>query len=273
MHTTWSDGRAALETMVAGCEARGYGVPAPFHGPRATGPCKGSNASALRAQHGEMAGPVQARHPSIRGLRALELDVMEDGSLPLSEDELAPLFGPPARRRPHAPRAAARGADPALACGRSTTREWRSSPIRRRGASAAAVTSTRIGTRSRPRPQRALFRFFLAHPSELDLDGGLRARTRRPAGVVVVEPTPTGASSTTCPLGRRAGRAAAGSSPRTSCEHAAARRAALLAAAEARARRRNKIYAGSPSTSGRVRRATRPGSPSACSRSAAGRRG
>jgi len=90
MHTTWSDGRAALETMVAGCEARSYEYCAiTDHGPGLP-VVQGLDASALRAQHREIA-EVQARHPSIRVLHALELDVMEDGSLPLSEDELAPL--------------------------------------------------------------------------------------------------------------------------------------------------------------------------------------
>ncbi|HEV8238631.1 MAG TPA: DNA polymerase/3'-5' exonuclease PolX [Thermoanaerobaculia bacterium] len=90
MHTTWSDGRAALETMVAGCEGRGYEYCAiTDHGPGLP-VVQGLDASALRAQHREIA-EVQARHPAIRILHALELDVMGDGSLPLSEEDLRPL--------------------------------------------------------------------------------------------------------------------------------------------------------------------------------------
>ncbi|HET9767407.1 MAG TPA: DNA polymerase/3'-5' exonuclease PolX [Thermoanaerobaculia bacterium] len=90
MHTTWSDGRADLESMVAACAARGYAYCAiTDHGPGLP-VVQGLDASALRAQHREIA-EVQARHPEIRVLHALELDVMEDGSFPLSEEGLAPL--------------------------------------------------------------------------------------------------------------------------------------------------------------------------------------
>ncbi len=90
MHTTWSDGRADLESMVAACAARGYAYCAiTDHGPGLP-VVQGLDASALRAQHREIA-EVQARHPEIRVLHALELDVMEDGSFPLSEEDLAPL--------------------------------------------------------------------------------------------------------------------------------------------------------------------------------------
>ena len=90
MHTTWSDGRAELESMVAACAARGYAYCAiTDHGPGLP-VVQGLDASALRAQHREIAA-VQARHPEIRVLHALELDVMEDGSFPLSEEDLAPL--------------------------------------------------------------------------------------------------------------------------------------------------------------------------------------
>ena len=90
MHTTWSDGRTDLETMVAACAARGYAYCAiTDHGPGLP-VVQGLDASALRAQHREVAA-VQARHPEIRVLHALELDVMEDGSFPLSGEDLGPL--------------------------------------------------------------------------------------------------------------------------------------------------------------------------------------
>lgn len=90
MHTTWSDGRATLEQMVAACAARGYEYCAiTDHGPGLP-VVQGLDASALRAQRAEVAA-VQERHPQIRVLHALELDVLEDGSFPLSDEELAPL--------------------------------------------------------------------------------------------------------------------------------------------------------------------------------------
>jgi DNA polymerase (family 10) len=90
MHTTWSDGRATLEQMVAACAARGYQYCAiTDHGPGLP-VVQGLDASALRAQRAEVAA-VRARYPAIRLLHALELDVMEDGSLPLAEEDLAPL--------------------------------------------------------------------------------------------------------------------------------------------------------------------------------------
>jgi DNA polymerase (family X) len=90
MHTNWSDGRTTLEAMVAACAARGHEYCAiTDHGPGLP-VVRGLDASALRAQHNEVAG-VQARHPEIRVLHALELDILEDGSFPLSTEELAPL--------------------------------------------------------------------------------------------------------------------------------------------------------------------------------------
>jgi DNA polymerase (family 10) len=90
MHTTWSDGRAELEAMVAACAARGHEYCAiTDHGPGLP-VVQGLDGSAIRAQHREVEA-VRARHPGIRVLHALELDVMEDGTLPLTEDELRPL--------------------------------------------------------------------------------------------------------------------------------------------------------------------------------------
>jgi DNA polymerase (family 10) len=90
MHTTWSDGRAELEAMVAACAARGYQYCAiTDHGPGLP-VVRGLDELALRAQHAEVAA-VQARHPGIRVLHALELDVLGDGSLALDEAALAPL--------------------------------------------------------------------------------------------------------------------------------------------------------------------------------------
>ena len=90
MHTTWSDGRVELEGMVAACAERGHEYCAiTDHGPGLP-VVQGLDASSLRAQHREVAA-VQARHPGIRVLHGLELDLFADGSLPLADEDLAPL--------------------------------------------------------------------------------------------------------------------------------------------------------------------------------------
>jgi DNA polymerase (family 10) len=90
MHTTWSDGRVALEGMVVACAERGHEYCAiTDHGPGLP-VVQGLDASAMRAQRREIAD-VQARHPAIRVLHGLELDLLADGSLPLTDEDLAPL--------------------------------------------------------------------------------------------------------------------------------------------------------------------------------------
>jgi DNA polymerase (family 10) len=184
MHTTWSDGRAALETMVAGCEARGYEYCAiTDHGPGLP-VVQGLDASALRAQHREIA-EVQARHPRVRVLHALELDVMADGSLPLSEEELAPL-------------------DLLLAAVHSRLKLPRDEQTQRylraldhpRVAILAHPTARRLGRRGRVDADwDAIFAKAAARgvaveangsPERLDLDGGLLRRARAAGCRVVV---------------------------------------------------------------------------------------
>jgi DNA polymerase (family 10) len=90
MHSTWSDGRATVEQMVAACEARGYEYCAiTDHGPGLP-VVQGLDGPRLRAQWGEIV-EVQARHPGIRVLRGLEVDVLADGSLALGDELLAGL--------------------------------------------------------------------------------------------------------------------------------------------------------------------------------------
>jgi DNA polymerase (family 10) len=90
MHSDWSDGRATLDQMVAACAARGLSYCAiTDHGPGLP-VVQGLDGSAIRAQAREIAA-VRERHPQIRVLHALEVDAMEDGSLPLTVEELAPL--------------------------------------------------------------------------------------------------------------------------------------------------------------------------------------
>ena len=184
MHTTWSDGRAALETMVAACAARGYEYCAiTDHGPGLP-VVQGLDASALRAQHREIAA-VQARHPAIRVLHALELDVMEDGSFPLSEEELAPLdlLLAAVHTRLKLPR-------------EEQTQRYLRALDHPRVAILAHPTARRLGRRGRVDADwEAIFAKAAARgvaveangsPERLDLDGGLLRRARALGCKVVV---------------------------------------------------------------------------------------
>jgi len=90
MHSTWSDGRASIEEMAAACAARGYEYFAITDHSQALPMIGGLDAAAVRRQWEEIA-EVQARHPEIRILRSLEIDVLADGSLDLDEETLAGL--------------------------------------------------------------------------------------------------------------------------------------------------------------------------------------
>ena len=90
MHSTWSDGRATVEKMVAGCVARGYEYCAiTDHGPGLP-VVQGLEGARLRAQWAEI-DEVQARHPSIRVLRGLEVDIFGDGTLALPDEQMGGL--------------------------------------------------------------------------------------------------------------------------------------------------------------------------------------
>jgi DNA polymerase (family 10) len=89
MHSTWSDGRETLETMVAACVERGYEYMAITDHSKALAMTNGLDARRLRLQWLEVA-EVAARHPEIHLLRGMEVDILADGTLDL-EDEM--LFG------------------------------------------------------------------------------------------------------------------------------------------------------------------------------------
>jgi DNA polymerase (family 10) len=90
MHSTWSDGRATLEEMVAACAARGYEYMAITDHSKALAMVRGLDAHRLALQWGEIAA-VQARHPEIRILKSMEIDILADGTLDLEEEMLAGL--------------------------------------------------------------------------------------------------------------------------------------------------------------------------------------
>ena len=90
MHSTWSDGRASLEEMLIGCVARGYEYFAITDHSKALAMAGGLDAKKLRRQWLEV-DEVAARHPEIRLLRSMEVDILGDGLLDLEEKLLAEL--------------------------------------------------------------------------------------------------------------------------------------------------------------------------------------
>jgi DNA polymerase (family 10) len=90
MHSTWSDGRNTLEEMVAGCAAHGYEYMAITDHSKALAMVNGLDARRLKLQWLEI-DAIRARHPEIQLLRALEVDILADGTLDLEDEMLAGL--------------------------------------------------------------------------------------------------------------------------------------------------------------------------------------
>ncbi|HEX9942494.1 MAG TPA: DNA polymerase/3'-5' exonuclease PolX [Thermoanaerobaculia bacterium] len=90
MHSTWSDGRNSIEEMVEACAARGYEYMVISDHSKALSMVNGLDAYRLRQQWLEI-DEVRARHPEIRILRAMEVDILGDGSLDLEDEMLAGL--------------------------------------------------------------------------------------------------------------------------------------------------------------------------------------
>ncbi len=86
MHSTWSDGKTSIEEMLVACAERGYEYFALTDHSKALAMTGGLDAARVRQQWEEI-DRVQARHPEIRLLKSLEVDILADGSLDL-EDEL-----------------------------------------------------------------------------------------------------------------------------------------------------------------------------------------
>jgi DNA polymerase (family 10) len=90
MHSTWSDGRASIEEMVEACAARGYEYMVISDHSKSLAMTGGLDAYRLRQQWAEI-DEVRARHPEIRILRSMEVDILGDGSLDLEDEMLAGL--------------------------------------------------------------------------------------------------------------------------------------------------------------------------------------
>jgi DNA polymerase (family 10) len=90
MHSTWSDGRDTIEDMAVACAARGYEYMVISDHSKALAMTNGLDAYRLRLQWKEIEG-IQRRHPEIRILKAMEIDILADGALDLEDEMLAGL--------------------------------------------------------------------------------------------------------------------------------------------------------------------------------------
>jgi len=90
MHTTRTDGRDSIDDMVAGARARGYEYMAITEHSKAIAMAFGFDAERVRKSVGEIEAARQ-RHPDIRILHGLEVDILADGELDLDDDTLALL--------------------------------------------------------------------------------------------------------------------------------------------------------------------------------------
>jgi DNA polymerase (family 10) len=90
MHSTWSDGRNSIEEMVEACVAHGYEYMVISDHSKSLAMTGGLDAYRLREQWKEI-DEVRSRHPEIRILRSMEVDILGDGSLDLEDEMLAGL--------------------------------------------------------------------------------------------------------------------------------------------------------------------------------------
>jgi DNA polymerase (family 10) len=87
MHSTWSDGRDTLETMIASAAARGYEYHSISEHSWGRGPRYGLSPEQVRAQRAKV-HEYGNRH-SIRTLCSSEVDILPDGSMDYSNEVLA----------------------------------------------------------------------------------------------------------------------------------------------------------------------------------------
>ena len=90
MHSTWSDGKNAIEEMLEACVAKGYEYFALTDHSKALAMTGGLDAKRLQEQWVEI-DEVQARHPEIRFLKSQEVDILADGTLDQDDDLLEQL--------------------------------------------------------------------------------------------------------------------------------------------------------------------------------------
>lgn len=90
MHSTWSDGRASIEDMMRACMERGYEYMALTDHSKALAMTGGLDEEKLARQWEEL-DEVTAANPGITLLRGLEVDILKDGTLDLSDEWLEKL--------------------------------------------------------------------------------------------------------------------------------------------------------------------------------------
>lgn len=90
MHSTWSDGRESVESMLEACAARGYDYLAITDHSKALAMTGGLDAAKLREQWQEIA-EISSRHDEITLLRGMEVDILANGVLDLDDEMLAEL--------------------------------------------------------------------------------------------------------------------------------------------------------------------------------------
>jgi DNA polymerase (family 10) len=90
MHSTWSDGKNSIEEMLSGCVELGYEYFAITDHSKALAMIEGLDEEGLRRQFGEI-DEISGRHPEIRVLRSMEVDILADGTLDLADEMLEAL--------------------------------------------------------------------------------------------------------------------------------------------------------------------------------------
>lgn len=90
MHSTWSDGRASIEDMMRACMERGYEYMALTDHSKALAMTGGLDEEKLARQWEEL-DEITAANPGITLLRGLEVDILKDGTLDLSDEWLEKL--------------------------------------------------------------------------------------------------------------------------------------------------------------------------------------
>jgi DNA polymerase (family 10) len=90
LHSTYSDGRDDLETMIAACHGLGYEYIAITDHSESASASRTVTASDL-ARQGEEIERLRERYPDMTLLRGVEADILPDGRLDFADDVLEPL--------------------------------------------------------------------------------------------------------------------------------------------------------------------------------------
>ncbi|MFQ5526456.1 MAG: DNA polymerase/3'-5' exonuclease PolX [Thermoanaerobaculia bacterium] len=89
-HSNWSDGKNSIEEMVVAAKARGYEYLAVTDHSPLLAMTGGLDRHKLKQQWAQIEA-VQDRHPEVRILKGMEVDILENGSLDMDEQSLEEL--------------------------------------------------------------------------------------------------------------------------------------------------------------------------------------